>query len=111
MGRNHLKEPKSIDGGRLEEGVWVSHLRSRAVRRRKVRQSTSPQGRISITGMHGPESKAGAGIFGAHSLSRKANEGNCDSRQHNLWRLHQRERGGLGACDPKRGPETPDRSG
>ena len=52
-----------------------------------------------------------AGISGAHSLSKKANKGNYDSWQYNLWLLHRGERGGLGACDPGRGPETPDRSG
>ena len=47
---------------------------SRKIHRRKVRQPASPQGRICITGMHGSESKAGAGVLGAHPLSREASE-------------------------------------
>ena len=93
VGRNHPEGPISMDGGHLEEGVWVSHPKRRhgdasgAVRRRKVCQPTSLQGRISITGMHGSESKAGARISSAHSLSGKANKGNYDGQQVDLWRL------------------------
>ena len=106
-----------MDGGRLEEGVWISHPKRRhgnasgAVRRRKVCQLASPQGQIPITGMHVSKSKAGARILGAYPLSREANEGNGHRWQHDLWSVHRGERGGLGAYDLGRGSEILDQSG
>ena len=79
--------------------------------RRKVRQPASSQGRIRITGMHGYESKAGARVLGPYSLSREASKGDGHHWQHNLWNVHRGEEGGLGTCDLRRGPETPDQSG
>ena len=117
MGENHPERPRPMDGNQLEEGVWLSHQRRRhgdlsgKVRRKEVRQPASPQGRICITGMHGSESKAGAEVPGSYSLSRKANKGDGHRWEHYLWRLHQRQRGGLDACDLGCGLETPDRSG
>ena len=65
------------------------------MRRRKICQPASPQGWIPIIGMHGSESKAGAGILGAYPLSREASEGDGHRWQHDLWNIHRRERGGL----------------
>ena len=99
MGWNHPERPRPMDSNCLEKGVWVSHQRRRhgdvsgKVRRKEVRQPASPQGRIRITGMHGSESKAGAGVLGSYSLSKEANKGDGHHWEHYLWRLHWREKG------------------
>ena len=78
--------------------------------KREVRQSTSPEGWILLTGVHGSESKIGPRVFGPHSLSREASKGDGHCWEHRFWRLHRRKGGGLGAGDLGSGSEIPDRS-